>query len=208
MKIRLLIIENSLEYYYGKGLIINKVYKYIDRYGLKISSIKKVDLRKSYIQYLCNEVLDSILMIDGVVDRNMLNSPHFELANLYFSNGEKWLVSNYIGTKYHKFKSKVLNREDGLPIRKLRVFDSIKQGYLKKGNEENYIVLLNKPLIETRYGIKSLNLKSPEIFMGHHRSAALLALGINEAKVIIAEDINKGSCDFYGKISKNYKELL
>jgi hypothetical protein len=45
----------------------------------------------------------------------------------------------------------------------------------------------------SRYKI-DIDLGSPEIFVGHHRVSALLALGVNKAKVVIAEDEKPGYC--------------
>ena len=194
--------------YWRKTFIISKLDKYIERYGLKIVSIKKVDLRDTYLQYLHNSKLDDLLTVDGSIDRSMLNSPHFELAHLYYDHGKKWLMKHYKDTKYFQFKNNVLNRTDIVPLKKIGVFDSIRDGYPKKGHEKDYVVLLNEPLIHTRFNVKHIPLNSLEVFIGHHRIAALLALGINEVKVIIAEDIKKGTCDIYGKLSDNYRKAL
>jgi hypothetical protein len=193
--------------YRREEFIISKIDRYIDRYGLKVDLVTNIDLRNIHLQYFYNRKLDKLLTVGGVVDRGMLNSPHYEFASLYYKNGEKWLDNNFKGTKYSYFRRKVLKKHEGVPRKKLRLLDSMRDGYLKKGFEESHIVVLREPLIISRYKANII-LNPLEIFMGHHRVAALLALGINNVEVVMAKDIRSGSCDIYGKLSGNYRKAL
>lgn len=160
------------------------------------------------MQYYFSEYMDDLLLNYGSIDRNMYNSPHIDFADKYYKNGKSWTMNNFVDTKYYKFLRYVKKTDGHIPMRKISLMDSIKKGYLMEGHEEDFIVILDMPLIETRYNIKSLGLKSPEMFMGHHRAAALMALGINKVEVIIAEDIKVGECDIKGKLANNYRKIL
>ena len=104
-------------------------------------------------------------------------------------------------------RSKFLgNVSTTVPRKKITLFRSIKQGYLRSGHDNNYIVLLNVPLIISRYGVKDILIKSPEVFMGHHRIGALLALGVNSARALLAEDNMPGTRQCYGGIHDRYKK--
>ncbi|MHA1470264.1 MAG: hypothetical protein ACTSSP_06840 [Candidatus Asgardarchaeia archaeon] len=92
-------------------------------------------------------------------------------------------------------------------MRKIHLLDSIKEGYLRNGYNNNYIVLLDIPLVVSRYNVKNISIKSPEVFMGHHRIGALLALGIDRVRVILAEDEMPGTNQCYGKVHERYKSL-
>jgi len=178
--------------------INSKTNKYINRYNLKIVTFSEIDLRNTYAQYRpeYNEE-----------DLHMITSPHYELANLFYTKGEKWLRKKFHKTRYAMLKKNISGEIGSISKKKVLLFYSIRKGYLRGPHKNNYIVVLNKPLIVTRYGMKPVLSKSPEIFMGHHRVGALLALGINSAKVIVAEDNNPGSCQCYGSLHDKYKTI-
>ena len=176
---------------------MSKTDRYLKRYGLKIEKIKKVDLTKVYYQY----------RPDVVCDRILTNSPHFEFAQQYYSKGLKWLNENFQNTKYSIFQKDVLKITPYIPMRKIYLFDSLKDGYLRKGYENDYIVILNNPFVCTRYEV-NLSLPSPEVFIGHHRAGALLALGVEKANVIVAIDDEPGKCRCYGKLHDIYKNVV
>lgn len=178
---------------------------YIKRYGLSVVSVIKVDLCNTYFQYRSDpDFVKLFTNSDGIVDISMANSPHYEFAYLYYKKSLRWLKNNFKDTKYYIFKKHILKRGSYIPLRKIHLFDSIRNGYLKGKHKKDYIVLLDKPLIETRYKFNSETLGSPEVFMGHHRLAALLALGVTRAKVIMAKDLEAGSCNIYGKLHDIY----
>ena len=173
---------------------MSKTEKYIKRYGLKVVKIKKIDLKKLHYQYRPE--------IDG--DRLLIDSPHFEIAKLYYIHGLKWVENNYDKTKYFLFQKDILLKDPHVPKGKIRLFDSLREGYLKKGHENDYIVVLKDPLVKTRYGV-DIDLPLFEIFIGHHRAAALLALGKGRVDVILAKDNQIGTKNCYGNIHDIYK---
>ena len=93
-------------------------------------------------------------------------------------------------------------------MKKIHLFDSLREGYLRRGYEEEYIVILNDPFISTRCGLKNIFTFSPEIFIGHHRAGALVALGKYMVKVVIAKDNKPGSCQCGGKIHDTYLRCI
>lgn len=176
----------------------NKTEKYMMRYNLGKVAIKNIDLKVTYFQY--HPEYDEI-------DLSMINSPHYELAKLYYDHGGIWLRRNFNKTRYFLWKSKTAGKEVSFSKKRIFLFDSIKKGYLAGGNRKNYIVVLDKPLIESRYDVSNIKLNSPEVFMGHHRIGALLALGIDRVRVIIAKDNTPGICKCYGKIHNIYNKI-
>lgn len=168
------------------------------RYNLGVVKIKEIDLNKIYSQY-----------VPGYDKNNfsMITSPHYELAKLYYKNGDKWLRNNFYKTSYFILKGGGTDKNVIISKKVIFLFNSIKEGYLRGPHKTNYIVVLNKPFIESRYNVKNIKLSSPEVFMGHHRIGALLALGINRAKVVIAKDNTPGICECYGKIHNVYKKI-
>lgn len=139
-------------------------------------------------------------------DSESLNSPQKELAELFYKNGVDWLKNNYKNTKYFLFQKSILKIKPYVPMKKIHLFESLQRGYLRDGHERDHIVILNDPLLCTRYGSK-LSLPSPEIFMGHHRVGGLLALGIKEAEVIIAADRISGHRTLYGNLHEEYIKI-
>jgi len=175
---------------------MSKTDRYIKRYGLKKERIDKVDLSKVYFQYQPSVKYSRIL----------IDSPHVELAKLYYSKGLKWLNKNFKETKYFIFQRDVLNTTPYLPKRKMSLFDSIKKGYLAKEYKNDHIVILNTSFAFSRYNIDVSPDFTPELFMGHHRAGALLALGIKEVDVIIAVDDKPGECQCYGNLHDIYSK--
>ena len=177
---------------------MSKTYKYIKRYGLKIVEVKKINLCSTYCQYRPGIDLE---------DMRIVNSPHKELAELYYKHGINWLEDNFKNTKYYGFQKFVLKSDPCISRKKICLFDSLKKGYLREGYEKDHIVVLNKSFISTRYGLKDPFESSFEIFMGHHRAGALIALGRREVEVIIAKDNQPMTYQCYGKLHNLYKDI-
>jgi len=172
--------------------------KILTPYGLKPVKTEVVDLRTCYSQCRPNQPIDELLLVNGKVDRNMMNSPHFEFANFYYSN-EKHLRNIFSHTRYAKML-RLFGREPIFPEKFAQLCDSIKAGYLRRKHEENYIVILMESFARSRYNRDDVLNLVPEVWSGHHRIGSLLALGRYSAKVCIAEDIAKGTKMSYGKI--------
>lgn len=141
----------------------------------------------------------SFFIIDGKIDTHMIHSPHYKIFKLYFDNGSDWLKSNYKSTDYYEMCTKIFGKRDISVKKIISMCESIKKGYLRKGYEEEYPTILEKPFAFTRYN-REVPMVKYEIFTGHHRIGALLALGVKRAKVIIGEDSKPSSCYSEGKI--------
>lgn len=186
-------------------MVIDDSIEYIKKYDLEFVRFEDIDLKNTCAQFRPGKEFRNLFINNGLVDMRMSNSPHYELSFLYYKNGLKWLKKNYRSTKYYKFKKRVLGKGGHLPVRKMSLFESLKNGYLSQGFENKYIVVLTRPLAETRYRIKCQNYLYPEIFMGHHRVGSLLCFNIDKVKVIVARDIKSGTMKCSGKLHNIYR---
>lgn len=176
-----------------------KLNKFLNLYDLEVDKVVDLDLTKCFMQARPNKPLDEILVRDGRVDYSISNSPHREFADLLFQKGDEWLRLNYGQTRYCIMKTKLFKKPDDFPKRFVDLCNSLQMGYLRKGYEEDYIVVLDWPFANTRYKRDVPDL-SPEIFSGHHRAGALIAMGKNKIKVVVAKDTAPGSKQCFGKI--------
>jgi hypothetical protein len=173
--------------------------KQLKHYGLRSKDIISMDLQSCYMQARPNKPLDNILKNEnGVVDYSMLASPHTEIAKIYYEKGEKHLRKVYNETRYGVFRRKYMGKKD-FPQRIIGLFNSIKKGYRRKGHKDHYIVILMKPFAKSRYNRDIPDLV-PEIWSGHHRAGAMIALGKDIVEVLIAVDANPGTNYSAGKI--------
>jgi hypothetical protein len=173
---------------------LKKIKTFLKQYNLEIDYIDKVDLAKCFFQYIPERPLDELF--NG--NRLMTNSPHCEIFDLYFNKGKKWLKKNYKTTKYHELM-KLLQKPAGFPTKIIQLGESMKKGYLVGDHKKDYIVVMNIPFAKSRYN-RNIEMLAPEIWSGHHRAGALLALGYNSVDVIYAKDSMPGSKQCYGKI--------
>jgi len=177
--------------------------EFLKPYLLKAVEIKKIDLRNCYTQYTPNRLLTDIFTSNGILDYKMTNSPHFEIFSLYKKYGEKWLRENYQDTKYYKM-FQTMDKYGKLPKKIKKLYESMKKGYLHGKYKDKYIVLLHKPFAKTRYW-HDIDNHSPEVFSGHHRIGALLALEKYVVPVVFAKDTQPGTHYSYGKIHRACK---
>ena len=174
-----------------------KIDRYIDRYGLKFIEFKKIDLRTLFLQHRAG--------MDEEYSK-LVNSPQLELAKLYYDKGTSWLIKNFKKTKYYTFQKEILHIDPHMPMKKIKLFDSVKKGYLRGAHSRDHILILKYPFVSSRYNVHAGF--SPEIFLGHHRAGALLALGRNKADVIVAKDIKCGKRECYGKLHTVYNKII
>ena len=179
--------------------------KELHKYGLRLDRFDRVDLKKCYMQSRPNnKFMDDVLGHIKDPERSlMLNSPHLELALLYFRNGKKWMIDHYDHTRYRTMQMKY-KKKNKFPFGFLKLCTSIKSGYLRKGFDSNFIVLLDEPFAKSRFNRDVPNL-SPEVWSGHHRVGAVLALnkisGLDSrVKVAVAADRKPGLLRSAGKI--------
>lgn len=154
-----------------------------------------------------SKIIYSFCMIDGELDTHMINSPHYEIAKLYFDNGSSWLRNNYKSTNYYRMCIDFLGKKDVQVEKIISLCESIKKGFLRSGYEKEHPTVLEKPFAFTRYN-REVPMVKYEVFAGHHRVGVMLAIGMKKAKVIIGEDLNPSSCYSKGKIHNLCKELL
>lgn len=175
------------------GLINHKVNDILDKYGLGFNRISKIDIRETFHQSRPNSLLPCLR-----IEKGMLESPHFELAELIINKGRKYALKNYKKTRYSCFKQAVGKNQ--FPKKMFKLIDSLKKGYLEPPYENDYIIVLNQSFAKTRYEREECSEYAPEIWSGHHRVGILLALGQFKVNVVIAEDIEKGSKRCSGKV--------
>ena len=170
-----------------------------NQYGLRKINICIMDLSNTYMQNLPNSnMFENIMLKDGIIDMSMQNSPHYEIAKLYFSKGENWLLENYKETRYFTMMTKYLKKKKVDVKKFMKLCKSIKKGYLRGRYKDEYPIVLNEPFAKTRYN-KNVFCPGFEIFSGHHRIGILLTLK-KRNKVLVAEDACKGSCYTRGKV--------
>lgn len=169
-------------------------------YGLKPVRKEKLDLRSCFIFFPPNRSMDDLFFNN----RMLLDSPHVEICNMYVKKGIEYFKKHYIETRYWDMMKRM--GKTGFPQKIINICDSVKTGYLRKGYEESQIVILMQPFAYTRYN-RDVPKRVPEIWSGHHRSAALLAIGKLMVDVIVAEDVMPGSKYSVGKVHDLCKEL-
>lgn len=175
--------------------------KTIGRYGLIPDKYTTVDLRICFWQNTPNKPVCSLFNHD----RQMIYSPHVKIAQIYYRHGEEELRKRYKDTEYCKMKE-YFGKGNKFPPRLVSLFDSLKNGYLKGKYKEDYIVLLMQSFAISRYNRDEEDLV-PEVFSGHHRIGALLALERYDAKVLIAKDAHPGDKFSEGKIHNLCREI-
>jgi len=173
-----------------------QIYKIIDRYGLVPDKFSDLDLRTCYWQNTPNKPVSSLFGDD----RSMIISPHAEIAKLYYEQGEKAVRKQYKQTDYCKMKE-YFGKGTKFPSKIVTLFDSVKKGYLRGKYKEEFIVVLMQSFAISRYGREEEDLV-PEVWSGHHRVGALLALGRYNVRVLIAKDNHPGEKFSQGKIHK------
>jgi hypothetical protein len=161
---------------------------FLGKQKLAIDEIRTVDLRNVYVMQTPDKSFDHLLFREGKLDRKLPNSPHAELAQFYYQHGEKWLRKHYRKTRYCYMREHYLGKS---PVRICQrvvpVWKSIKEGYLRPGHAGDYIVALEIPFCNSRYKLGEAN-ESPQLFLGHHRAAGLIALERYEVPVLFAID--------------------
>lgn len=178
--------------------------KKIKPYGLAVKGIIPMDLSTCYMQNCPN--VDMQRMFRKRVRRKkikanffMTNSPHYHIAKMYYENGKRYTKAHLEETDYYRMCKEFLGK-DSVGLKKIfSVCDSIKRGYRRSSYKNEHIVVLMEPFARTRY-LRDVRDWVPEIWSGHHRAGALLALGQNVVKVLVAEDANPGSKYCVGKV--------
>ena len=185
----------------------------LDLKPIRLESVDILSMKTQTAFYL-KDYIDSFYSDEaGNVDKCIKNSPHFKFLNDYKKFGIESLKKDFLKTEYYNFfkgmnrigkkiniyspdQDIVINFSDSelweKALKFIELYESIKKhGYLgKKRFQCRYIIVLEEPFIESRFGI-ALNQTPYEIFSGHHRAACLLHLGHDFVKTLIIKDKSK-----------------
>ncbi len=151
----------------------------LSKQGLVFDGVVEVDLRECYLFQTPDKSVDHLMFSRGNRDNKLTNSPHTELAYCYFEYGREWVVKYYQHTRYCYMREHYLGKPvGGQPSGSMSCFQSIKDyGYLGSKYSDCYILMIfDISYCNSRYGMSESN-DLPQIFAGHHRAAALIALG-------------------------------
>jgi len=136
----------------------------------------------------------------------LADSPHVELLESYNTKKTEDFYSNCMNLpyckqlassdfKYNYYNGEVISRSltESQIISRVKsfilLFESIKKnGYMKGEFANRIICILEKPFWNTRYGSQLQSSNNFEIFIGHHRAAALYVLGYRDIKVVLLRD--------------------
>ena len=174
-----------------------KIDDFLKRYDLSRKKIKEIDLRDTYMQRTPNRTTQYLLKIANKSTHLMVFSPHAEIFSMLHQFGESWVEKVFTDTRYYNMVALLGKKE--FPKKLKKIYRSIKKGYLHGKYKDKYIVVLEEPFAKSRY-LRDVKDNVPEVFSGHHRIGALLALGRYNAKVVIAVDNKPGSKYSHGKI--------
>lgn len=175
--------------------------------GLSPIKIIEIDLTNLYIlrNVSCEMIeTDNANLIPFIEDLkkkkslNIFNSFHYDLFKKISTNKitRSDDFSNLKYFRWHKslHKLKINNRSESWIKYKIlnafKLFESLQSKNFIKYNYLNYPLVLESPLIHTRYKIP-YKIKGYEIFDGHHRVACLAALKFKKIQCIVCKDISK-----------------
>jgi len=180
--------------------------KKLVKHGLRPINIAKVNiedlnfLRNVKCETIKTKDLSFIYFLEYFFEKNnnwsIRKSMHFFLYDKYVNNS---MPDNFEDLDYYQWHKSLSN--EGINHRphkwiiekinsSIHIIDSIKKKGFQDYNLDNLPIVLKNPLISTRYNINH-KINGYEIFDGHHRCSALLALGFKDVKVLFCEDVSK-----------------
>ena len=174
------------------GLIIKKIIEIeiSDLYVLRNIKCECIESKsKDFLPFL-----ERFKSIKG--DLKLMNSFHLKLFNK-FKDLKNFQSLNYKNLNYYKWhqdlhKNKINRRDHNWILNKLESCFHLYKSILLKGfvndNNKNLPLILNKPLIKSRYQFK-YKIDGFEIFDGHHRVACLASLGYKKVECFLCLDI-------------------
>jgi len=141
-------------------------------------------------------------LLDGKQDRRVRHAPHFALLRRYAETGEMSTDSDY--ARLLLARAKMQGRPRTLAYVRGRVealcatFDSIRaRGYLAGRYRRSPITVFERPIHPPGPDYEPRNW---EIMDGHHRAAALAALGAPRAKVLVVRAVKVEEYDMTEEI--------
>ncbi len=202
----------------------------LNRIGLQPLMIVEMPIDMMQMQYRHELPLDRFFVDEaGNVNRSILNSPIYNLLEIYQSKGMRYIKRNLEQLEYYRmFKSfgEVGFRYDwyrgktridfqwsdekirGKIENFITLYRSVRRwGYLGGKFEQYFITVLDTPFEVSRLGLEFENWQPFEIWGGHHRAAVLAALGYQYAHVILLSDQNP-SIGNYDHLIDEIKNIL
>ena len=152
-------------------------------------------------------------LFKGSDPMHISKSPHVKLLRHLIKHGFNWRRlrnTKYVIERRHRFGLGMTRWTDDWIKQHVRVrwniFKSLeKNGYDKKKAKARPIIVLEKPLIETRFSWDSGFLNGPEVYDGFGRSSSAFVLGWEKIPAVIARDAKPGTMEFskgFNKIKK------
>lgn len=198
--------------------------------GLQPVMIVELPIDFMQMQYRHELPLDRFFVDEaGNVNRSIMNSPIYNLLEIYRSKGKRYIKRNLRQLEYYKmFKSfgEVGFRYDwyrektridfkwsdekirGKIENFISLYKSVRRwGYRGRKFNQFFITVLDMPFEVSRHGLEFENWQPFEIWGGHHRAAVLAALGFQNAHVILLTDQNP-SLRNYDQIMDEIKNIL
>jgi hypothetical protein len=136
--------------------------------------------------------------VNGRQDRRIRHTPHFAVLERYLRTGELDYDNDY--TKLIVARARLQGRQRGEDFLRLKVdslartFDSIRaRGYLARGYRRYPIAVFEHPIHPPVPGYVP---QDWEIFDGHHRAAAVAALGVPKVRVLVIRSEPVGTFDW------------
>lgn len=157
----------------------------------------EMDPKRHKSEELSRTVLNLLRNEKGEMDLSVGNFPHMDVLKFYEKYNESlWTNNLYKKTRYYKFH-KGFRDENINPdirtdewirskvIRLINLYERIKKnGYFYEfNNDKSYIAVLEKPILELRYGRKR-DIPGYELWDGGHRLVILHYLGYTRIKAI------------------------
>lgn len=189
-------------YIFGKLSGLNSLKSSFESNGVKCVGTKYVLLSdlNAFRAVRCEIVRDKSKETIGFLDDYFLDdwkmkkSFHCKLFQLYLKGKlpKNWIVLDYWKWHVSLDQSGINNRPSEWIESKIRNAIRLCENIDNKGFKDKYLFnlpwVLNKPLIKTRYDIDH-KIKGFEVLDGHHRVAAMIALGYKKIRVLEVVDV-------------------
>lgn len=183
---------------------------------IKITKPITVEVNKLHHRYL-PKITPMYLLGYKRDPMHISRSPHVKLLRTlvkYGFNKKKLRQTRYFQERRHRFSLGMPKWTDSWIYEHIkvrwRIFKSLeKNGYNKRKAKAKPIIVLDKPLIESRFNWESGFLAGPEIYDGMGRSSSAFVLGWKTLPAMLAVDAKPGAMEFdkaYNKI-KRYKSV-
>jgi hypothetical protein len=174
--------------------------------------IIEVSLDSLYVQVPEEADFEDIFLDEaGKENYQLSKNPLIELLRVYQTQGKDYLMRNIRTTRYFRMKEKSVNHHHSARLKELKGFRKVKEQLKFMFFKEKRVLGYVKLFFQTYESIKGIgylsgkffnsyivvkrleglsaegNLAEPayEIWIGHHRAAVLMALGVQRCKVLL-----------------------